>query len=136
MSVLTKGIWTWLLLLLVVMMGNGVLRVLVLQPRLGEALARQWACLSGILVIFVMTGLFVQRLGPFSRRELLQIGALWVVLTVAFEFLFGRFVSGASWEALLAEYDLTRGRLWPLVLFTTLIAPLLWGVVRDDEGNS
>jgi hypothetical protein len=134
MSVLAKAILMWLLLL-VVMMGNGVLRVLVLQPRLGESLARQGACLSGIVLILVMTGLFMRRLGPFSRGELLTIGALWLVLTVAFEFLFGRFVTGASWEALLAEYDLTRGRLWPLVLSTTLIAPWLWSVVRDRAGT-
>jgi hypothetical protein len=134
MSVLAKAILMWLLLL-VVMMGNGVLRVLVLQPRLGESLARQGACLSGIVLILVMTGLFMRRLGPFSRGELLKIGALWLVLTVAFEFLFGRFVTGASWEALLAEYDLTRGRLWPLVLSTTLIAPWLWSVVRDRAGT-
>jgi hypothetical protein len=134
MSVLAKAILMWLLLL-VVMMGNGVLRVLVLQPRLGESLARQGACLSGIVLILVMTGLFMRRLGPFSRGELLTIGALWLVLTVAFEFLFGRFVTGASWEALLAEYDLRRGRLWPLVLSTTLIAPWLWSVVRDRAGT-
>jgi hypothetical protein len=134
MSVLAKAILMWLLLL-VVMMGNGVLRVLVLQPRLGESLARQGACLSGIVLILVMTGLFMRRLGPFSRGELLKIGALWLVLTVAFEFLFGRFVTGASWEALLAEYDLRRGRLWPLVLSTTLIAPWLWSVVRDRAGT-
>ena len=135
MSILAKAMLMWLVLL-VVMMVNGVLRVLVLQPRLGESLARQGACVSGMLVIFVMTGLFVSRLGPFSRRELLKIGALWLVLTVAFEFLLGRFVSGASWEALLAEYDLTRGRLWPLVLSTTLIAPWLWGVVRGRAGRA
>ena len=135
MPVLAKAILMWLLLL-AVMMGNGFFRVLVLQPRLGESLARQGACLSGILVILGMTGLFVRRCGPFGRGELLKIGALWVVLTVAFEFLFGRFVAGASWEALLAEYDLTRGRLWPLVLSTTLIAPWLWGAVCDRRGGA
>lgn len=135
MPILAKAISMWLLLL-VVMMGNGVLRVLVLQPRLGESLARQAACLSGSFVIFITTGLLVWRLGPFSRRELLRIGALWLVLTVAFEFFFGRVVSGASWEVLLADYDLTRGRLWPLVLSTTLIAPWLWGVVRDRPARA
>ena len=44
---------------------------------------------------------------------------------MAFELLFGRYVSGASWESLLADYDLRRGRLWSLVLVTILFAPWL-----------
>jgi hypothetical protein len=62
----------------------------------------------------------------------LGVGLFWLVLTVTFEFLFGRYVAGASWEALLADYDVLRGRLWPLVLLTTLLAPSLWGIARVE----
>jgi hypothetical protein len=55
------------------------------------------------------------------------VGALWVGLTVAFEFGFGHYVMGAPWEVLLADYDILRGRLWPLVLAANLVAPLLAG---------
>ena len=48
---------------------------------------------------------------------------------MAFEFLFGR-VAGASWESLLANYDLSEGRLWPLVLVSVLLAPWLASLVR------
>jgi hypothetical protein len=44
------------------------------------------------------------------------IGATWLALTVGFEFVFGRLVAKASWDELLADYNLARGRTWPLVL--------------------
>jgi hypothetical protein len=126
MPILTKAALMWLVLL-AAMMGNGFLRVLVLQPRLGEDLARQLACFSGIALILGLTAPFVRSLDHPRTGRLLAIGAFWLTLTLIFEFGFGR-LSGASWELLLADYDLGSGRLWPLVLLTTLLAP--WLVAR------
>ena len=106
-------------------MGNGTLRVLVLQPWLGEDLARQVASVSGIAILLALAVPFVVWVGDVGSRALFGIGALWLALTVAFELLFGRYVSGASWESLLADYDLRRGRLWSLLLVTILFAPWL-----------
>ena len=93
------------------MMGNGTFRVLVLQPRLGEPVARQAACVTGIALILAISAPIVRRLGRRSSGEWVAVGVLWLALTVAFEVLFGRFGTGASWEAMLAEYDLPHGRL-------------------------
>ena len=129
MSLLARSLVMWLVLL-VAMMGNGFFRGLVLQPRLGEDVARQAASLLGMCIILALTGPFVLRLGSPGSGQLLGVGLLWLVLTVAFEFLLGHYVSGAPWATQLADYDLRRGRLWPLVLLTTLLAPWLWGFVR------
>jgi hypothetical protein len=115
------------LVLLVAMMGNGLFRGLVLQPRLGEHVARQVASLLGMCIILAVTAPFVRWLGKPSSAELLGVGLVWLVLTVAFELLLGHYVAGATWETQLADYNLLRGRLWPLVLLTTLLAPWLWG---------
>jgi hypothetical protein len=117
------GMW---LILLVVMFTNGIVRVRVLQPRLGEDTARQVATVTGIALVLALSFLFVRRLDSPTSRELLQIGILWLVLTVAFEFGMG-IVSGASWQTMLADYDLRRGRLWPIALVVILLAPWLWG---------
>jgi hypothetical protein len=99
----------------------------VLQPRLGEHVARQVASLLGMCIILAVTAPFVRWLGKPSSAELLGVGLVWLVLTVAFELLLGHYVAGATWETQLADYNLLRGRLWPLVLLTTLLAPWLWG---------
>jgi hypothetical protein len=125
MRFLGKALGMWLILL-VVMFTNGIVRVMVLQPRLGEDRARQLATVIGIVLVLVLSFLFVRRLASPTGRELLAIGLLWLVLTLAFEFGMG-IVSGASWEAMLADYDLRRGRLWPVALAVIFLAPWLWG---------
>jgi hypothetical protein len=127
-----KAVLMWIVLL-VAMFCNGTLRVLVLQPFLGEDMARQWASLSGVCVIGVLSFFFVRACPDARQRQLLGVGATWLVLTLAFEFLFGHFVSGASWAALLADYDVRRGRLWILVLVATFLAPWVWGTLRDAK---
>lgn len=126
MPLWVKAALMWLVLL-VLMMANGALRVLVLEPRLGEHLARQTATLSGIVVVLACTAPFVRALGELPSRQLLGIGVAWLVLTLTFELPFGHYGLGKSWPELLADYDLAAGRLWPLFLLATLLAPWLWG---------
>lgn len=65
----------------------------------------------------------LQRRRPLrSRAQALLVGGAWSSLTVGFEFSLGR-AQGKSWRELTAEYDLSRGRLWPLVLLTILLGP-------------
>lgn len=69
---------------------------------------------------------FVHFFGKNYRSEaMIAIGVYWVILTAAFEFAFGHYVVGVSWEKLLADYDILNNRRWVLVLITTLLAPLL-----------
>ena len=60
-----------------------------------------------------------------STREALEVGAAWLALTVAFEFGFGRGVAHTSWDELLGDYDLRKGRLWPLVLAWIALGPAI-----------
>ena len=130
-----KALLAWFVLL-VLMIGNGILRVNVLQPRLGEAAARQVASLTGVAIILAFSHLFVRWQAGATRRQLLQAGGLWLALTIVFEFLFGHYVSGMSWQALLADYNIFRGRLWPLILLAALLGPWLWGFVLSRPKRS
>jgi hypothetical protein len=105
---------------------NGAFRDAWLVPRLGEHQGRQ---ASTVLLIVLLAGYIgaVMKLWPArSSRQATAIGALWLVLTLGFEFALGRFVSGLSWRAMLAEYDLASGRLWALVPLTVVVAPLVF----------
>ena len=130
MTLPAKATLTWLLLF-VVMFANGAIRVLVFQPRLGEDLARQVASLSGAALVLLVSWLFVGASPSAKPWQLWWVGVAWLCATVAFEFLFGRFVSGLSWQALLADYDLLQGRLWSLILISVCLGPWLWGTVRS-----
>jgi hypothetical protein len=122
-----KAAAAWLVIL-AAMAANGLLRGLVLQPHLGEHHARQVSSILGACLVVTLAGVFVRRLPDPARSPLLGVGLLWGLLTVAFEFGFGHYVSGLPWSALLADYDVAAGRLWPLVLLATLLAPGFWGL--------
>ncbi len=107
---------------------NGALRERLLVPRMSELRAQQVSCLSAATIILLVALAGVRWVGASSTRGLLGIGAMWLALTVGFEFGFGRLVVGKPWTGLLADYNLGAGRLWPLVLLTTLISP--WVAAR------
>ena len=95
----------WLLILLLAVL-NGALRESLLVPMFGYPVART---VSGLLLLACILGvsyLLVPRIGAHSRRQLIGIGALWLVLTLVFEFIFGRVVQGKSWQELLCHYCL------------------------------
>jgi len=129
LTIPAKATLTWLLLF-VVMFANGAIRVLVLQPQLGEALARQLASLSGVALVLLVSWVFVRRSPEAKSAELWWVGVAWLSATVAFEFFFGRFVSGLSWQVLLADYNILRGRFWSLILISVCLGPWFWGTVR------
>ena len=111
------------LLLAVVAIANGVLRQEVYAPFVSTLAAHQVSTLTGI----VFTGALVfwlNRSWPIeSSRQAWRIGACWLVMTIAFEFGFGHFVAGHPWPALVADYDLPGGRVWPLFLIWMLVLP-------------
>ncbi len=116
----TVGVW---LLFMVLAILNGMLRVKVLSPLLGRTPALM---LSGILlaaVIFLATYLLVPKFKVSHSKQYWMIGALWVLFTLAFEFLFGHYVIGESWRSLLSAYNVATGNLWLLVVFSILFSP-------------
>ena len=122
--ILARCVAIWLLLLAAAI-GNGGFRETVLQPRLGEHRAHQLSCGLLSAIILGITCITIEWIGASTTRELLGVGSLWVTLTVVFEFTFGRLGRGLPWGALLADYDLLRGRLFLLCLLSALLAPLV-----------
>jgi len=68
----------------------------------------------------------VNRYWPIeSTSQALIIGGCWLVMTVVFEFGFGHYIAGHSWEKLTADYNLLEGRAWPLFLIWVAIMPFV-----------
>ena len=117
------AIW---LLLAVLMVLNGVMREIVLVPQVGAS-AAALSAIVGIGIILGATGLFFHRLAGAPTATLARTSVLLVVLTIAFEFVFGHWVDGKSWAELAGNYAIWNGRLWPVVLASLAVAPFLWG---------
>ncbi len=120
----------WLGFLAVAIIG-GAIREKFLIPPMGPLAGRALGTLLVSAVIFALIYVYVARLRGVNQGSLLSLGAFWTALTLAFECLFGHYVMGASWESLAADYNVFRGRLWPLVLLVTLFGPLWARKIRD-----
>ena len=120
------AVW-WILLVAAV--ANGAFREAWIVPRLGNLAGHVVSTLLLCALIVAIAWFTIDWVSPDRTAAALAIGALWLALTVAFEFGAGHYLFGAPWEALLADYDASRGRVWPLVLVATLLAPLVagWG---------
>jgi hypothetical protein len=104
---------------------NGAARQFWLIPRIGEPAGRVVSTLALCGIVVLLTWLTVRWIGPATAGGALRIGVVWLALTLAFEFLVGHYVFQQPWAALLEDYDVTRGRIWPLALLVVLFAPLL-----------
>jgi len=109
--------------MILIAVANGALRAAWLVPRLGEHAARQVSTLLLIALFALYIGYVARRWPIASSGEALAVGGLWLALTLVFEFGIGRFVSGLSWQQMIAEYDLAAGRLWALVPLWVAAAP-------------
>jgi hypothetical protein len=130
---LLKAAAVWLVILVGAVL-NGFLREAVLLPRLGIPAA---FALSGVLLsvlIVVVALVFIRWLGPLGTSQSLRVGLLWLCLTLAFEFGFGRLVERRGWSELLEAYTFKDGNVWPLVLVVTFFAPLIAARIRARVG--
>jgi hypothetical protein len=112
----------WLLLVAAAVL-NGALRQKLLIPWLGGRTAQIVSPVGLSVVIFIVTWVVSPWLRVKSASDAWKTGAFWLVLTLAFEFLAGHYLFHSPWAMLLAEYNITAGRLWILVLVSTLLAP-------------
>ncbi len=119
-----KSLAVWFLILLGAI-ANGGFREAALLPLLGTTLAY---LVSGVLLALLILAVALgclRWLGVRSRPQALHTGVFWLLLTLCFEFGFGHFVRGHTWQELMQAYTFQDGNLWPLVLLVTLFAPLI-----------
>lgn len=119
-----KALLIWLVILGAAFL-NGGLRELVLVPSLGMPYA---LILSGVILsvcVLVIAVIAVPKLGPMTTHEALGIGVFWLLLTLLFEFGFGRLVQHKPWRELLGAYTFAGGNVWPIVLLVVVLAPVI-----------
>ena len=134
-AITTRAIAIWLVLICAEIL-HGIARGIFLVPHVGEFRSNQIGVFTGSVIILVIALAFVRWIGASRTTDLLMVGLLWLGLTLAFEVSFGRFVVGASWERLAADYNVLAGGLLPFGMLVLLLAPLLAGKVRGTVPTS
>jgi hypothetical protein len=105
---------------------NGALREAICGKRMSELRAHQVSTLSGI-VLFTVYIWGVTTVWPLQTSgQAIAVGITWLLLTLAFEFLFGHYVAGHSWSRLLHDYNVLAGRVWVLIPIWVAVAPYVF----------
>jgi hypothetical protein len=122
---ISRYILAWIPMILMGII-NGILRETTYGKYFDELRSHQLSTLTGILFFSLYIGTLVHFWGLESANQAITIGLIWLVLTVAFEFLFGHFIAGHPWSKLLQDYNLLAGRVWIFVLLAITLVPLFF----------
>ncbi len=119
-----KYIFAWFPMIFIAIT-NGLFRKKFLSSRLSDLQAHQLSTINIIILLGLYVWLLFNIWLPMSSNQTIVIGLAWLILTVVFEFLFGHYIAGHSWDKLLHDYNILQGRVWILVLLWISIAPYL-----------
>jgi hypothetical protein len=117
-----RALAVWLAILLLANI-NGAVRELWIIPDIGEVAGRAVSTVILCALVLLLTWLTIGWIRPIAPADAMKIGALWLVLTLAFEFLVGHYLFRKSWAVLLEDYNVAQGRIWVVVLVVVLLAP-------------
>lgn len=121
------AIWLGILVLAI---ANGALREAVLVPAMGRTPGLVFSGVLLSILILAVAYLALPWLGAMPAARTIAIGIGWVLLTLAFEFTFGRLVLGKPWSEILSAYTFKDGDIWSIVLLVTTAAPYVAARIR------
>lgn len=104
---------------------NAAIREKLLVRFLDEQRSHQLSTILLIILIAIYTWIIYPWLKIDIENDAWFTGFIWLLLTIAFEFLAGRYVFKNPWDRLFADYDLTRGRLWGVFLISLVLLPYI-----------
>jgi hypothetical protein len=119
----TRATLTWMLIMLVET-GHGAAREIFIAPLIGGLRARQLGVLVGSMLVLLLAWSCSRWLAADDRRSQLVVGALWVALTLVFEFSLGR-AMGITWPRLFSDYNPALGGFMLAGLAVMFLAPML-----------
>ena len=125
---LFKSILLWLSMFPLAIL-NGALRDKVIAPLIGMGYAKPLSGLTLCLLIFIVSLIFISKLGKGSRKDYVLMGLLWLLLTIIFETAMGLSL-GNSYEEIVSAYNITTGDLWLLVVLFVGILPYLSAKIK------
>ncbi len=128
-GVLLKAALGWLLIAGAETL-HGILRVRLLNRRIGDRRARQVGVFSGSAIILALAWWLVPWTGVRSDRDCLVVGAAWLLLMMGFDLGLGRVVFRLPWPRLMAEFDPRQGGFLAFGMLVLFCSPLIIAHVR------
>jgi hypothetical protein len=100
----------------------------VYEPRYGKLRAHQIGSTTRIVYILVFAYFLLYFARTYTTLQTLYAGAFWLLLILAFEWI-GSFLTRRPVREILEGWHVERGFMWPYVLLTYLLSPLIIGLI-------
>jgi hypothetical protein len=126
-ALLKTAVRVWLIEILVSGFNFFVLMKLAYEPRWGAVVAHQIGMTSRVVYISIFAFLLLRYVKKYETSDLVHVGFLWLGLTLLFEW-GGSLAIGRPVEEILIGWNIFAGYMWPYVLFTYLLSPLIVGI--------
>jgi hypothetical protein len=121
--IVTFGTWFLFMVLAII---NAIIREAMYTSFLDELRAHQLSTFTLMTIFFIGTLLILRFSGlNLTTQEAILMGTIWVIMTICFEFLAGHYAFGNSWNHLIADYNILKGRIWMFIPITTFVSPYL-----------
>ena len=124
-SMILKYFFAWFGMMILAII-NGGLRDFAYTSHVGDLPAHQ---ISTVILIVLFAGYFrfLTTVWPIkSASQAWVIGGIWFLMTEAFEFGMGRFITGDSWSTLFDAYNVFAGQFWIFIPLWVLIGPYVF----------
>jgi len=108
---------------------NGALREGFLISLIGDKFAYLISGIILCILIFIISFIFIPKLGKGTKKTYLTIGIIWFFSTIIFETILGLF-EGIAFNEIINSYNITTGNIWLIVVIFTGIVPFLIAKVK------
>jgi len=129
MNLVYRSFAIWLLIAAVETL-HGILRVRLLNRRLGDKKARQIGVVSGSIVLLTVAWFTIPWIGVRTAHDTFVVGLLWFLLMIGFDLALGRLVFHFSWVRILGEFDPRKGGFLAVGMVVLGFAPFLTASTR------
>ena len=121
-EIVMKSIGIWLVIVIAAII-NGVTRDKLLTPLIGSGVSLPLSGITLSVLVLAITYFTIPFIGEVKTGVYFIIGLLWVVLTLAFEYLFGHYVVGKPWHEINQVFNILKGDLFIFVLIASATSP-------------
>ena len=123
-----KSMLVWLCIIPLAFI-NGALREGFIEPLIGEKYAGHLSVAILCFLIFIVSFIFIPKLGNGTIKTYTIIGVLWLFSTIIFETILG-LLMGISINEIIQAYNIKAGNSWIVVVLFTGIVPILVAKIK------
>ena len=130
---LKKSLLIWLSIIPLAIL-NGGFRQYCLEKWFSETTAGVISVILLCLLIFIVSLIFIPRLGKAEPKTYWKMGLLWAFLTIVFETSLGLAI-GMTIPEILTTYNIATGNFWLVVVLFIAISPRLTAKIIIKQYN-